>query len=467
MLRALDAVWLTPRFSTAHDRLLLAASTGYGVSGHVAGTDGVHHRAAGSLSLGVESRLGLAAELRFDGRWDVHRVSPRDDSLVGDPRLLVRYGRAVHPRAHLGAEVGVWTPGRGAPSLPLRATSVDLLVAGELRLVAWLDLTAALGPRLDQSAHSVDDKVVLSRSDRLSLGVSSYHAWLSRLALTARLADYLVSLELSADTLFGDGAPRAGQSPVRGALVARRSFARAPRLELSALLSTLLSSRPPFRADDYVPFEPRFSAWVGARYAFDRAAGSKGAHALDRPVSDARGQSAPVPPPPTTGSLLVTVLDERGSPLPDAAVVLEGVELRTGGTGEVSFSELTEGPHEVRTATSGFVPVSATVEVAAGTTAGLTVNLAPTREESLLRLHVRDLSSGAPLVARVSLLKAMGKRPLERFETAPNGRFELALPAGRYRVTVSRPGYQSQTRTVSVPDHGVALFNVDLLRGPK
>jgi len=45
---------------------------------------------------------------------------------------------------------------------------------------------------------------------------------------------------------------------------------------------------------------------------------------------------------------------------------------------------------------------------------------------------------------------------------ADGGRFEVDVPPGRYRVTISASGYQTQQRTVDVEENGVTVLNVDL-----
>jgi HSP20 family molecular chaperone IbpA len=45
---------------------------------------------------------------------------------------------------------------------------------------------------------------------------------------------------------------------------------------------------------------------------------------------------------------------------------------------------------------------------------------------------------------------------------AADGRFEIDVGPGRYRVTIAAPGYKTQTRQVDVEENGVTVLNVDL-----
>jgi HSP20 family molecular chaperone IbpA len=45
---------------------------------------------------------------------------------------------------------------------------------------------------------------------------------------------------------------------------------------------------------------------------------------------------------------------------------------------------------------------------------------------------------------------------------AEGGRFEIDVAPGRYRVTISAPGFETQNRKVEVEENGVTLLNVDL-----
>lgn len=467
-VRALPAVWLAPRLVEPGDHSLrLGLDLGYGALGAVAATGGTHHRARGGVGVAYAAPFGLGLELRLDGRWDVHDVPKQEDSLVGEPRLFVRYHHAVGPRTQLGLEAALWVPGASAPSLRFSALSVDLLAALDVALPRRLGLVIALGPRIDRSARSVSDSLNLSRSDQISLGVSSFHALLARVALETSLGGTKLALELSGDVLLGARAPSVGRSPLRAAVALRQPLAAG--VELTALVAALLSARPPLRdGTDYAPFEPRVQAVLGARYVYQPAKPTLHAPTTKPAAMPARPPvSEPEPQPEPAkidAALLVSVVNTQGEPLPDVRVALEpGDELRTGGAGTARFSGLARGERALSVSADGFVAQELRAHIADALTTELRVVLETAQQESVLRVLVRDAERGTPVTAQLTI-NPQGASKIKRVQvsTAADGSFERTLPAGRYRVELRAAGYQAQTRSVEVLERGVTLFNVDL-----
>ena len=81
-------------------------------------------RGSGSLAVAYAPIPLLTVGLTIDGRYDRHSGSPADgeDGYVGDPRLLLRLARPVGAIT-LGAQLGVWLPGKDAPSVAFSATT--------------------------------------------------------------------------------------------------------------------------------------------------------------------------------------------------------------------------------------------------------------------------------------------------------------------------------------------------------
>ena len=74
-----------------------------------------------------------------------------------------------------------------------------------------------------------------------------------------------------------------------------------------------------------------------------------------------------------------------------------------------------------------------------------------------------------PVAADIVIAPDKGERKADSGETPPptrprteGGRFQVDVPPGRYRVTISAPGYQVQQRKVEVEENGVTVLNVDL-----
>jgi hypothetical protein len=295
------------------------------------------------------------------------------------------------------------------------------------------------------------------RSDTIALGVSSFDALLLRLAAEATLGSLLLGAELTGDLLLGAAAPPARESPWRASVTLHRPFGRERRLAWYAAASCLLSARPAFRAERYVPYEPRATAFVGLRYTLERRA----EEGVRTPPLRA---AVAAPEPARLGTLAVQVVEATGEPLPDVQVALGALRVqRTNAGGSVRFAELGAAEISVEVSAPGFVRQTQTVHIEPGVIATLRVVLAAAREQGVLRVQVRDMRSGAPLAARCQLVSEGGARSAtQRFQTDEQGHYEQTLAEGRYRVKVSAPGYRAQTRVLELREGSVTLFNVDL-----
>ena len=118
---------------------------------------------------------------------------------------------------------------------------------------------------------------------------------------------------------------------------------------------------------------------------------------------------------------------------------------------------------------AGHLPAQVTATLAAGSPTELDVTLEKRPPRGQLRGLVRSLK-GAAVSAEVRVEPdgpPQGAPPAG--EIAPlrtaGGRFELDIPPGHYRVTISAHGYATQKRQVEVEENGVTLLNVDLRPG--
>jgi thermitase len=88
-----------------------------------------------------------------------------------------------------------------------------------------------------------------------------------------------------------------------------------------------------------------------------------------RAVSNGASTPAPVPPPPTTGSISGKVMDAaNGSPIAGATVGCNGVSVTSDSNGEFVITNLSQGVYTVAASASGYADASQTVEVLAGQT---------------------------------------------------------------------------------------------------
>src|SRR5215475_10949392 len=105
----------------------LGLISGFGRRGGLLTADHSMDRALGDIAVAFAPVANFAIALSFDGRYDKHQQGPShmsDDGYVGDPHLLLRYAAPMGKIA-LGAQLGIWVPGKSAPSIAASATSVD------------------------------------------------------------------------------------------------------------------------------------------------------------------------------------------------------------------------------------------------------------------------------------------------------------------------------------------------------
>jgi hypothetical protein len=394
--------------------------------------------------------------LRFDGRYDAH-VAPgqaTDTGLVGDPRLYVRADKALSPAIRLGARFGLWLPGRNAPSLDAGAISPELV--GALSYVppeGMFALSANAGYRLDRSARSASDAAQLSAGDRLALEVSDFDEVLLGAAATLGRGQTQGFIEASWDLLVGNGHPAALASPILVGAGAR--VAIGPKLRLEAEAEVSPSSRPDVGPmAPLVPIPPRLAIWLGLTYRFEA-----------QPPPAPPAPVAPPAAPPATAELIGHVTAADGGKLADVRVAV----IRGDGPHEVTLDGAggfhAEGkPGEELTVTAeaaDCVPARATATLSAGAPTELRIALERRAPRGQIRGLVRSLR-GSAVAAQIRIEPEAADTGGGSELRAEGGRFEIDVAPGRYRVTISAPGFETQNRKVEVEENGVTLLNVDL-----
>jgi hypothetical protein len=435
-----------------------------------------HHRIAGALTLDERPLPWLDLALRLDGRYDAHVFpgQPTDTGMVGDPRLYVRVDKGWPSGLRLGARAGLWLPGRDAPSLQASALSPELLgIASYAPASTALALTANAGYRVDRSAHSVPDAAQLGPGDRLALEVSAFDEVLVGAAATLGRGPAQGFVEASADLLVGSGAPPISSSPILLGGGGRWALGRNLRLEGEVEVSP--SGRPDSGPTaPLVPIPPRFSAWVGLAFRFDS------------PPPPPAPAPAPAPAPSPASAPSPAVVAPAAAPKTELAgrVIaadggkLAGVRLDVSvgdASHEVAVDDAGRFTAEgkpgdeliVAAEATGHLPGRATVILIPGANK-LDLTLERRPPQGQIRGLVRSLR-GAPVAADISIEpeaadassgSGVAREPARR--RAESGRFEVDVPPGRYRVTISASGYQTQQRKVDVEENGVTVLNVDL-----
>lgn len=445
------------------DPWAIAGSAGYGFTESITMGDQSHGRFIGRLGLAFSPLPWLNLGMRLDGRIDTHEETSgsSDSGMVGDPWFVTRVGRQLSQSLIVGGELGIWFPGQEAPSIDFGATTAEakLIAASVPRSSPWI-LAAIAGFRLDRSARSAPDADSLELGDRIALGVSDFNAALLGAGAGYRLGETLLMVEASADLLLG--IKELGQSPVRVSAGARHFLSDA--LEIELLLVSSLSSRPDVGpGSELIPIEPRVSATLGLRYAF-----GADEQDLSQRKPPPKAQRPKPPPPPeepkaTSAPIVGLATDEAGTPLAQVEITLtteqgETSTEKTDNDGRYQFDAVPFGKVTLRAQTVDYDPAQLTTSVAGS---GDLVEV-PTLKLRLatLKAQVQGLVrsfEGLPLRAVIQV-----SPPGEEHRAGPDGRFAIDVEPGTYKVTISADGYRSQTRTVSVPEKGVIVFNADL-----
>jgi len=436
--------------------LFLVSSGGYGYTESVLNAGDAHHRAAGSVAL--EGRpvdwFGLA--LRFDGRYDSHRTAQGgDDGWMGDPRIFVRADHAFGPVVRAGARLGVWLPGRSAPSLDFSATTPELTGGLTCALPgAPIWLAANVGYRVNRSTRTATDAALFSPSDRLGLEMSAYDQALLGMAAVYGDGRAQGFLEVSAEILVGAGSPSPSASPLRAGGGMRFALARNLRLEAQA--EAALGSRPDLTTSGpLVPVPPRAAFWMGVAYRFGADAGKAG------PSSRKEPDAAAVTSPPARATLEGRVVAADGAALSEPRVTVTAsagagaAPVDVDGDGRFTFAGQPGQTLTIRAEAAGYEPAVEGVTLAPEAPASLTLTLQRRLPSGQIRGLIRSFK-GVGLDAEVKI------EPGDQTLHAKDGRFEADVAPGAYEVTITAPGYETQQRRVEVEQNGVTLLNADL-----
>ena len=463
---ALPGIFRVGVAASGGPRYAVSGTAGYAYTDSQVTDVTAHHRLGGTLAVAVAPVSSLEFALRFDGRYDWHPGPDETDrGLVGDPRILGRAGTIVAKQLHLGAELGLWLPGANAPSLQLDATSADVKLLG-----AWvaagdgLTIAGLAGFRYDRSANSAEEARRLSPSDRLSLGVSDFHAALVGAGLGYRFGATELLLEGTADILVGSAAPKLGESPLRVSFGPRYHLSEQLAVQLRGEVSP--SSHPGVAAGDpLVPLEPRVAVMAGIGYRGTWIAAPKASKPVEPPPEV---KPEPKPPPPaliTETTVRGSVTDGLGTPIGNASVRLQvadhTAEGTTGEDGSLVLEKVPVGKGTVTVAAPGFKTVKRPFEVPARKEATLVTSLEADLPAAQIRGMIRSFQ-GKGIAARIVVEPA-------GIETTADekGYFQIDVEPGVYEITVSAEGYVKQRRTLKVGEGAVVVFNADLTKKPK
>ncbi|HUS31200.1 MAG TPA: carboxypeptidase regulatory-like domain-containing protein [Kofleriaceae bacterium] len=464
------------------------------------GPDHKFNRAIGDLAIAFGVTDMISIGLSLDGRYDKHwgavgdasknlmttSQANGDDGYVGDPHLIVRAGKSTGSLI-VGGQLGVWVPGKDAPSVAGSAISVD--VRGLVSLPAGPGLLSfSAGFRLDNSAKSVDDPMKLSLSDRVSLGVSDYNAVFGGAQLRIPAGKAWVGIEGSLDAFVGGpGTPEMGQVAhaelARGKLIFRGGLTAGYHITdtISGIVFFEATKSPGVndaQVDDanipLVPYEPLLAGGIGLQARFG------GPKAVKNPFDekDCHKHNPPDCPAvkvPLLAKITGTVVDTGGKPVAGAkvSVSLKNSQAEPTVTDEkgaysldVRIGESVDGKEtideagvEVNVDVSGMKPGKASLaQIAKDTNTVPPITIEPVLPPGQLRGVVRSLPGGKN-VEGAEIKVTPGD---QKATTAADGTFTIDLAPGTYKISVTKNGLKTQELDVTIDPNGVAIKNIDL-----
>jgi hypothetical protein len=454
----------------------VALLSGYGYRKGLLAAGHTLNRAIGDVAAAYAALPYLTVGLSLDGRYDKHKGlpmiaatdKPTDDGYVGDPHLLVRVGGPVGG-VTLGGQLGVWVPGKTAPSIAGAAISVDA------RALLSLDagfgvLSFDAGFRVDNSAKSAEDVGMLSLADRVSLGVSDFSAALFGASLRVPTGSRAyVELEGSSDVFVGSGAP----GPIlRGGAVLGVALSDA----FSAIGYVEVARVPQLSSADImaknivlIPYEPSVTAGVGLQARFG------GPRRRAAPL----GQVVPTDTPrrvevAETADVTGVVFDETGKPVVGAKVT---VQLKnsvgttyTDGRGTYTIVKLPIGKTvdgktllddtgaEIAVEVADKKPGATTLTLTRGINPVPPITLDPQLPPGQLRAGIINAANGRPVANATVTIEPGGVTAT----SGPDGKLTVDLPPGRYKITVTARGLAQQQLDVNIEQNGVAIKNIEL-----
>lgn len=455
--------------------VVFAALSGYGYRKGLLSADHTMNRALGDVALAYAPIPHLVLALSLDGRYDKHTGfdAMTDDGYVGDPHLLIRYAGAVTTSGSvmLGGQVGIWVPGKNAPSIAASATSVDARALLSFDLGVGL-FTLDAGFRIDNSASSVDDADKLSVEDRVSLGVSDYNAALGGASFRVPLGRraYL-ELEGSADVFVGSGAPgpilRGGGTigVALGDVVTLIGFVEGAKVPGVAYSDAMAGDVK------LIPYEPVVTGGLGLQARFG------GPRRAVRPAGGSEIVTNARPAPVTvieTADISGIVFDDAGRPVVAANVTVK-LKNHTGtavtdGKGAYTVTKLPIGKTidgktelddtgaEVTAELANKKPGTVTLTLAKGTNPVPPISLESALPPGQLRAVIINVGTSRPVANATVTVDPGGATAT----SGPDGKFTLDLPPGHYKITVNAKGLAQQQLDVNIEQNGVAIKNIEL-----
>ncbi len=448
-------------------------------------------RGIGDLAFSFAPVGGLTLGLAFDGRFDKHEgVNPAgDDGYVGDPRLIARFGKRLGT-VTAGGQLTILVPGKDAPSVA--ASAISLEARGLFTIVAGPGaLSLSAGARIDNSAKSVvgddgnDNRMLLSAEDRISLGVSDYHAFVASAyyRLPAGRKAFL-GFEGSMDLFFGEHLPAGIIAPDKPGAILRAALSGGFHLnhQWTALAFVQLAKVPTIGSADLaagnialIPYEPAFTGGlaINAHFGGGKRSTNNGGVTENNCVKNPEA-CKPVNVA-ITADVAGSVVDDTGKPVAGARVTVR-LKNNTGkattdekgewtvtavpiGRTVAGKTELDDTGAEVTVEVDGKKSKTATLTLKSGPDNKVpTFTLDPVLPPGQFKAVIRAAGTGKPIAGVTVKLEPGGATAV----TDADGNISLDVQPGTYKATASGNGYKEQILDVVIEQSAVVVKQFEL-----
>ena len=383
---------------------------------------------------------------------------------VGDPELALKGGYTFENGLAVGGALNMlFLSGAGFLQTKGSAVKATLAALASYRPVTSLPLSLHLnlGMAIDASDNLFDNPERLSAVQRYAAQLSSFHRFVSRVALQYDTRYVGPFVELSLEPFVGSDAPAMGDSPGILTFGAKVWPTKRRGLQLLAALDVGLTGvgdgEPASLPSDKFAFViPRWNLQLRLSYRFDPFAPATGR-------TQVRYVARPAQEKPR-GTIQGVVSDaQSGRPLWNARVKLDGQATSplavNPQTGAFETYGLVVGTHRLVVSAEGYRPETLVVEVKAETPSTVTARLNPRVRvlEGTIRGSVKSVGGG-PVGAATVLIPALDKT----VTVGSDGAFSVQLPPGEHTIAIAAPGHRPQRKRIRVFEGGTVILNVEL-----
>lgn len=298
--------------------LSVSASAAYGHTERLSGSDAVHERAFGDLSVALSPWPDIMLAVSGFAHFDAHSANGtrQDTSAALGSVYALRVRRPLSESLSLAGQFEVLFPPAEGVGRGLAAMTPGLRAVASYARPDGLTLSANAGFRLDRSRLAVANADGLSTNERVGADVSASQAMLLGVLGSRPVGGFTAVGEWSWDVGVGSRATRALTSPMRIELGLQRLLSG--RLFAAGRVGVSPSRRP--KADELVRIEPRVWCAVTLGMAWDEPRTSKATAPATAPsveVEAAPTHPAPEAPAPElpAGQIRGRVRSLRGAPI--------------------------------------------------------------------------------------------------------------------------------------------------------